>query len=34
MRRRFDRLDGGAKLHMQSLAAPAHFDFNNPVGHS
>ena len=34
MTRRFDRLDGGEKLHMQSLAALAHFDFNNPVGHS
>ena len=30
MTRRFDRLDGGAKLHMQSLGALAHFDFNNP----
>jgi serine/threonine-protein kinase HipA len=28
MTRRFDRLDGGAKLHMQSLGALAHFDFN------
>ena len=28
MTRRFDRLDGGAKLHMQSLAALAHYDFN------
>jgi serine/threonine-protein kinase HipA len=28
MTRRFDRLDGGAKLHMQSLCAMAHFDFN------
>ena len=37
MTRRFDRLDlfdGGEKLHMQSLAALAHFDFNNPVAHS
>jgi serine/threonine-protein kinase HipA len=34
MTRRFDRLDGGAKLHMQSLAALAHLDFNNPVAHS
>src|SRR5690606_1394427 len=24
----FDRLEGGAKLHMQSLGALAHFDFN------
>ncbi|HEY3856726.1 MAG TPA: HipA domain-containing protein [Verrucomicrobiae bacterium] len=30
MTRRFDRLDGGGKLHMQSLGALAHFDFNNP----
>ena len=28
MTRRFDRLPGGAKLHMQSLAALAHYDFN------
>ncbi len=28
MTKRFDRLEGGAKLHMQSLAAIAHFDFN------
>lgn len=28
MTKRFDRLDGGAKLHMQSLGALAHFDFN------
>ena len=28
MTRRFDRLDGGAKLHMQSLGALAHYDFN------
>lgn len=30
MTRRFDRLDGGEKLHMQSLCAMAHFDFNSP----
>ena len=30
MTRRFDRLAGGEKLHMQSLCALAHFDFNNP----
>lgn len=30
MTRRFDRLDGGEKLHMQSLGALAHFDFNQP----
>lgn len=34
MTRRFDRLDDGEKLHMQSLGALAHFDFNNPVAHS
>jgi len=28
MTRRFDRLPEGAKLHMQSLGALAHFDFN------
>jgi serine/threonine-protein kinase HipA len=28
MTRRFDRLEGGEKLHMQSLGALAHFDFN------
>ncbi len=28
MTRRFDRLPGGQKLHMQSLCAMAHFDFN------
>ena len=28
MTKRFDRLPGGNKLHMQSLAALAHFDFN------
>ncbi len=34
MTRRFDRLDNGEKLHMQSLGALAHFDFNNPGAHS
>ncbi len=34
MTRRFDRLAGGEKLHMQSLGAIAHFDFNNAGGHS
>ncbi len=29
MTRRFDRLEGGEKLHMQSLGALAHFDFNS-----
>ena len=28
MTRRFDRLDGGEKLHMQSLGALAHYDYN------
>jgi serine/threonine-protein kinase HipA len=28
MTQRFDRLAGGGKLHMQSLGALAHFDFN------
>ena len=28
MTRRFDRLDGGKKLHMQSLCGMAHYDFN------
>ena len=28
MTRRFDRLDDGGKLHMQSLGALAHFDYN------
>lgn len=30
MTRRFDRLSSGEKLHMQSLAALAHLDFNAP----
>ena len=30
MTRRFDRLHDGDKLHMQSLAALAHLDFNEP----
>lgn len=34
MTRRFDRLPTGEKLHMQSLGAIAHFDFNNAGGHS
>ena len=28
MSRRFDRLEGGEKLHMQSLCALAHYDYN------
>jgi serine/threonine-protein kinase HipA len=34
MTRRFDRLAGGEKLHMQSLCALAHFDFNLPGAYS
>ena len=34
MTRRFDRLAGGEKLHMQSLGALAHFDFNLPGAYS
>jgi len=34
MARRFDRLDDGSKLHMQSLAALAHLDYNQPGANS
>ena len=34
MTRRFDRDDEGNKLHMQSLAALAHLDFNQPGANS
>lgn len=34
MTRRFDRLSGGSKLHMQSLCALAHFDFNQAGAYS
>ena len=34
MTRRFDRLPGGEKLHVQSLGAIAHFDFNQAGAHS
>ncbi|MGE0184130.1 MAG: type II toxin-antitoxin system HipA family toxin, partial [Parvularculaceae bacterium] len=34
MTKRFDRLDAGEKLHMQSLAAMMHFDFNQPDAYS
>lgn len=34
MTRRFDRLAGGEKLHMQSLGALAHFDFNAAGAHA
>jgi serine/threonine-protein kinase HipA len=34
MTRRFDRLSNGGKLHMQSLAALDHFDFNSAGAYS
>lgn len=34
MTRRFDRGSDGAKRHMQSFGALAHFDFNQPGAHS
>jgi serine/threonine-protein kinase HipA len=34
MTRRFDRDDSGNKLHMQSLGALAHFDYNEPGSYS
>ena len=34
MTRRFDRLADGGKLHMQTLGAMAHLDFNNPTAYS
>lgn len=34
MTRRFDRLPGGDKLHLQSLAALGHFDYNEPHAYS
>jgi serine/threonine-protein kinase HipA len=34
MTRRFDRTDSGARLHMQSLAALAHYNFNDPLAYS
>lgn len=34
MVRRFDRTDGGVKLHLQSLAGLAHLDFNQPDANS
>ena len=34
MTRRFDRLAGGQKLHMQSLCALAHYDFNLAGGYA
>lgn len=34
MTKRFDRIDGGQKLHMQSLGALLHLDYNEPLSHS
>jgi len=34
MAKRFDRTDSGSKLHMQSLGAIAHFDFNTAGAYS
>jgi len=34
MTRRFDRTEDGGKLHMQSLCALAHYDFNQAGAHS
>lgn len=34
MTKRFDRTEPGGKLHMQSLGAIGHFDFNNAGAHS
>ena len=34
MTRRFDRTSSGEKLHMQSLCALAHFDYNEPGAYS
>jgi len=34
MTRRFDRVQGGRRIHMQSLAAMAHLDFNLPGANS
>ncbi|HHO51884.1 MAG TPA: type II toxin-antitoxin system HipA family toxin [Deltaproteobacteria bacterium] len=34
MTKRFDRLDDGSKLHMQSLCALAHYDFNSAGAYS
>lgn len=34
MTRRFDRPQGNEKLHLQSLCAVAHFDYNNPDAYS
>jgi serine/threonine-protein kinase HipA len=34
MTKRFDRYGNGKKLHMQSLCAMAHYDFNQPASYS
>lgn len=34
MTRRFDRTDSGVKMHMQTLAAMAHYDYNDPLSYS
>ena len=34
MTRRFDRTATGGKLHMQSLAALAHYDYNSPESYT
>ncbi len=34
MTKRFDRTENGQKLHMQTLGAIAHYDFNDPGAHS
>jgi len=34
MTKRFDRFDNGKKLHMQSLGATAHYDYNQPAAYS
>ena len=34
MTKRFDRTDGGGKLHMQTLCGLAHFDFRQPGAYS
>lgn len=34
MTRRFDRTSDGGKLHMQSLGALAHLDYNQPAAHA
>lgn len=34
MTRRFDRTDSGDKIHMQTLAAMAHYDYNDPLSYA